>query len=294
MADEPCPDCGGSGWIPVDDLHVKACRCKKRQRMLAHLTAVNPAGGDEIALAPTILTSPLFTVVEGKLIDDATSKNIFIESSWNALLPHLKLALANKGLSFYTRVVTDEMIKRVFVGSTHYQNKSREDRDRAGYYNCLDDLMGEVCDLVILRFGVMQYKNRSAAGAIHEALVIRQVLRKPTWLVSTPSLLFENCHSYSPELGDYIGRRFKRISLDSSVYPDDVDMNMLEDSAGMSIVEDADPQEPPHEELSLVKEPIPGAPLEEDMDDILGVGGSKKTKPKKYGKTKSSGGGPLG
>jgi hypothetical protein len=291
VADEPCPICGGSGWIPVDDLHVKECRCKKKGRMRAHLSTVNPAGGDEIALAPTILTSPLFTVADGQLTDDLTSKNILIESSWNALLPHLKLALVNKGLSFYTRIVTDEMIKRVFVGSTHYQNKSREDRDRVGYFNCLDDLMGEVCDLVIVRFGVMQYKNRSAAGAVHEALVIRQVLRKPTWLVSTPSLTFEDCHAYSPELGTYVERRFKRISLDSSAYPDDVDMNMLEDSPGMSIVED---EEPPHEELALVKEPIPGAPSEEDdMSDILGGGSKYKTK-KKYGKTKSSGGGPLG
>lgn len=254
--------------------------------MRAHL-------GDEIALAPTILTSPLFSVVDGKIVEDLTSKNILIESTWTALLPHLKLTLVNKGLGFYTRIVTDEMIKRVFVGSTHYSNKSREDRDRAGYFNCLDDLMGEVCDLVIVRFGVMQYKNRSAAGAAHEALVIRQVLRKPTWLVSTPSLTFENCHAYSPELGEYIGRRFKRISLDLSGYPDDVDMNMLEDSEGMSIV-DTDPQEPPHEEHALVKEPIPGAPPEEDdvgmSDSILGIGGSSKPK-FKTGKSKFRSGG---
>ena len=269
-----CTICGGTGWILIDELRVRECRCKAMERIRAHI-------GDEVALSPTITTSPLFTVENGQVTTDLTDRNLYIESSWNALLPHLKLALMNKGVGFYCRTIDDEMIKRVFVGSTHYKNKTQEDRDRQGYYNCLADLVGEVCDLVILRFGIMKYTNRAGAGAVHEALSIRQVLRKPTWLVSTPDRPFEDCFAYSPDLGTYIERRFKRIQIDSSKFPDDVDVEMLRDTQGMGIVED---EEPPHEELALVRNPIPDGPPEEDesegMSSSILDGGGSKSKPK--------------
>lgn len=280
MADA-CSICGGSGWIPVDDLRVKECRCKGLKRLRAHL-------GEEIALSPVITTSPLFKVEAGQVVEELSSTNVYIESTWAGLLPHLKLVLMNKGTDFYFRVITDELVKRVFVGAEHYQNKTREERETSTSYNSLNDLMGEVCDLVILRLGIVKYRNRALPGAIHEALSVREHLRLPTWVVSTPDFPFEESPSYSPELAAYLERRFKRIRLvtESTWEPED------DTSKGMSVVEQED-LEPPEEELSLVKEPVPV--VVEDIDSSLFDEAPKRSKSKFKRRNGSGGGsGPLG
>jgi hypothetical protein len=217
---------------------------------------------------------------KGVVVEDLSLKNLFIETSWAAILPHLKFVLASKGLSFYFRATTDEFIKRVFVGAEAYKSKSLKDRDTETYFNSLDDLLGEMYDLVILRFGALGHTNRAAAGATHEALMIRETLRKPTWLISTPDRPFESSFAYSTELDLYIDKHFTRMSLDSTNHPDEV----VGDAPGMSIVEDE--VEPPAEENILVPDDVHTASGSNE-DFSAAFGGDSKKKP---GKKKPSSG----
>lgn len=226
---EPCPLCNGSGWIrsetPSDlgSYYDKRCRCKKREAIIRHL-------GPEIAGAKVIPETPLLVVKDGKLETDLTTKNLYIESSWETLLPHLRKTLGMKGVEFYFRVVNDEMVKSVYL-----KERTAKMRLTAGsdgeVFNSMDDLMGESVDLVIVRFGFLAWKKSEApAGIMLEALNIRKFCRRPTWIVSDPNSdhSFERSLSYSSTLQAYFDQDFKKVSFESSSLGDDVTEDMDE------------------------------------------------------------------
>jgi hypothetical protein len=195
--------------VEGDDARVQQCLCAYAKTLKTYL-------GPEIAAAPTITRSPLYTLGpkgESPAID-RTGENLFIKSYWTDLLPHLKWALACKGPMFRFRVVTDEKLRTVWVGNESYKQRAKSERDDLMTFNGLGDIIGPDYDLVILRLGFLGYKNAAMPGVLKEALMIRESALKPTWVVEVPSSLFGPGHlSYSEDVGGYIERLFEVVNL---------------------------------------------------------------------------------
>jgi hypothetical protein len=236
---------------------------------------------------------------DGKVETDLTKVNLFITTSWNAAAPHFKITLANKGLFFYTKVTTDEEVKRVFVGATSFKSLTLEQREIVEVNNSLDELAGSHYDLVILQFGVISHPNKAAANCHLELLRMREALHKPTWLWIPPDMSFEALHVYSSELDLYIDKHFRKISFDATAFPADPPRRRITAEEQSAI---ADSDEPPQEENALVPEETydegQRTPEEatDDSMDLPGMGAEIRKKGKQYPKKKrfgNSGGGIL-
>ncbi len=209
MADEkekPCPfGCNGTGVVLIDDLNVRECLCAYARRLKVHL-------GPEIANAPNLEgESPLFWPPDEV---DLTEKNIVIQGYWTDILPHLRWAIGCKGPLFRFKIITDEKMKTVFVGAESYQHRARSERDNIETNNSLNDIVGPEWDLLIIRLGFLGYKNQAMPGALKEALMLREVALKPTWIIEAPQAPYAPGHNaFSEETFDYIQRRFEMIPI---------------------------------------------------------------------------------
>lgn len=210
MPDDLCPKCGmvpiagceGRGHIPVgeDGLEMRLCRNLFAKALRQHL-------GPEIANVQHVAISPLLQ--RGKI--DRTGDNLFIRGcTWEGLLPHLKLVLANKGLFFSFRVVTDQQIKTIYVGDEHRKVRSADQP----YYNSVGDFLGEGFDLVIVRLGYLGHRNRAAPGALKESLLVRDALNLPTWVVEDPDYPWR--HSCNEDVEQYLEERYEELTLDDT------------------------------------------------------------------------------
>lgn len=204
-----CKICAGQGLIAVDDLNTRLCPCAYALAMVNHL-------GPEVAQAPNLTSSPLYVFAKttgSPPEQDRTQENVFIRTGWLEFLPHLKFALFVKGLDFRFKIITDEKIRTVFVGNESYVARPRAEREDHETYNSLSDLVSDP-HLLVLRLGFLGHKNIAASGALKEALMLREISRKPTWLIEDPENTFgPGCFSYSDEVWSYITARFK-VNLD--------------------------------------------------------------------------------
>lgn len=193
----------------VDEFTHQMCLCLYNRKMSLHL-------GPEIVRAVTEKDSSLYhkTTVKGEeVLIDRTKENLFLKTYWSDLTGHLKWTLYCKGLFFSFQVTTDERIRNVYVGNEQYTHRTRSSRDETEANNSLHDLLGDV-DLLVLRLGFLGYRNQAMAGALLEALRIREVSLKPTWIIEEPNSIFAPGHySYSPELWDYITSRYTIVNM---------------------------------------------------------------------------------
>jgi hypothetical protein len=200
-----CTICKGAGFrpLPDDDSTVRQCICAYARALKIHM-------GAEIAGADTIKASPLY--LPRKV--DRTNEDLFLTGTWPVVLSHLKWALAFKGPQFSFRVVTDERLKTVWVGSEDYRARSKKTRDEQETFNSLSDLVVGGVDLLILRLGFLGYKNRAMPGILKETLMMRASRLLPTWIIEDPDALFMGDHpAFSDEVSDYISRNFERLGL---------------------------------------------------------------------------------
>lgn len=290
-----CPNCDGVGFLYNEETFTRTpCRCKIAEYMTKHL-------GTEIAKAETIYESPLYELAEksGDLPPlDRTKENLHIKGlSWAALLPHLKLCLWPKGIFFNFRIVTDEKIKTVFVGAEAYNQRSRSKRDDMVTMNSLNDLLGKEYDFVIIRLGFLGHSNRAAAGSVKEALMIRDVEQRPTWVVEEPCSPFGPDHfTYSDDLAEYIDRNYKTVEFkgDGRV---DVPRGFKGADDIVGGVEDVDLSiKTPATRPAKVHPPLPDSviPADETVEiEMPGDGQPRKWKPNKPKWKKRGGGGPA-
>lgn len=282
----PCPLCNGAEVVYIDngDTDVEACRCLKARLLKQHL-------GPEIASAPTILGSPLLVVKNDEVVVDRTKENLFIKAAWPDLLPHLKWAFYCKGTRFTFRVITDEKIKTVFVGSESYTSRAKGKRDDMLTMNSLADLVGSDYALVIIRLGYLGHKNIAASGALKEALMLREVACLPTWIIEKPTQPFYECHAYSDDTAAYIEQHFETVTLGQSTAPRraPVRSEPIED---VSFTEDPSEMEPVVAERAPTPAPVRVARAPEPTEDIELPGSNAK---KQWGKKKRSNGdeGPV-
>lgn len=266
-----CSICNDTGVTYVSDIDVAPCRCLKARLIKQHL-------GPEIALAKTILTSPLLTVQDDQIQIDRTDENLFLHAPWHDLLPHLKWALYCKGLQYRFRIVTDEKIRTVFVGAESYMARPKSQRDDVATMNSLADLVGAEFNLLIIRLGFLGHKNVAAPGALKEALMIRESACVPTWLVDSPSNPFApGCFTYSDDVAAYIRQHFAVVTFEATASAPE-DFEPIEDVS----INSADPS-------TMVVRPRPSSPSTDDLDPLLTENSFKK---RTYGK-KPRGGDPL-
>jgi len=196
-----CKRCGGTGSIPIDHMTVQECLC-------SYAMYLKQTMDKEILAAPAIRVTPFYDPPEV----DFTKKSHMIKVWWDDLLPHLRRILIKKGRKFRLKIVTDEHLKRVWLGTESYKAKQASQSEDTPYEN-LADLIGERYDLVIIRLGFLGYKNVAMPGILLEALKIREVACKPTWLIEEPNSPWGECHrSYSIEVAEHIQRRYPSLT----------------------------------------------------------------------------------
>ena len=239
--DKPlCPLCNGAEVIYIDngDSDVEPCRCLRARILKQYM-------GPEIASAPTILRSPLFVVDNDDVTLDRTRENLFIKTSWQTILPHLKWALYCKGIRFQFRVITDEKIRTVFVGNESYMARAKGKRDDVVTINSLSDLVGSDYKLVIIRLGYLGHKNIAAPGALKEALMLREVACLPTWIIEETDRPFPECHTYSNDVAMYIEQKYETVTLDAAPHQARVEYEPSEPVEDISATEDPSEMAPP-------------------------------------------------
>jgi hypothetical protein len=282
-----CPTCDGVGFLYDEATYTREpCNCKIAEYMVKHL-------GGEIAKAETIFSSPLYELADKsgdppKL--DRTTENLHIKCAWVDLLSHLKLCLWPKGMFFNFRVVTDEKIKTVFVGAESYSQRAKSKRDDMVTYNTLGDLVGTEYPFVVIRLGHLGHKNVAAAGAVKEALMLRDVAQKPTWIIEEPNSPFgPGNFTWSEDLQDYIDRNYKTVTLGDRgdrVFEPRGYMGAEEVVGG---VEDVSPSAPAVRPSRA--RPAPPRSVITVDEDLAALEGN--TRPKWRGKSPKKGGGPI-
>lgn len=276
----PHKDCI-NGHLVIDDYTSAECPNMKMRRQAeyirGHLTA------DLLAVKP-VKESPLY-VPKGT---DYTGKNLLIQGiPWSAFRGHLKYIVMWKvltGQTFTYKVVDDQRLKEVWLGSEAYKSRPASLREQRETNNAIDDLVAESYDLVIIRLGLLGHKNSAAANVLREALMLRtERYNKPTWLFLSSDSQIHWQHSRDATVESYVEARFASIELESAskdeLYgdtgiivdgtdeapePEEKERVPKEDRGGAS--EDRPVEEPPVEE-----EPEP-APVTPSGDDPFNMG----------------------
>lgn len=211
------PGCDGQGYILVNrdvdegfnSEHVQQCPNLYARQLKDHL-------GKELAKVQHVTSSPLLELGEPGV--DLTGSNTLITNCpWRNLLPHIKWVLGRKGLLFAFCITTDERLKNVWVGNEQYKSLPTQTRESIPTFNSLTDLLGANQDLVIIKLGYIGQLNRAAPGLLKEALMIRESLHKPTWLVLDPDCPWT--HSYNPDVAEYVKSNYKAIRIEPTADP---------------------------------------------------------------------------
>jgi len=215
----PCPLCNGRSWIVVSDLDEKPCRCLQRRMVRDHLAS---GAIPRIADAP-LVRSPLFIPgVEG---GDRTGDNMFIKASEHTLLSHLRWALGckfNTKPSHTYRISSDARLLGIWLSKEAYTQKQKSTRDETEAYNNLADFVAPP-DLFILLLGNLGQRNKAMPGVIQEALSIRILEGKPTWVFEdiNEEVRFGTGHlSYSYDLAMFLDKHFSVIDFSAENKPE--------------------------------------------------------------------------
>lgn len=202
----PCDGCNRAGLVILgttpDNKMDRATPCPHTKLM-----RVKEFLGPAMSRVKHVADTPL-----EKLMD----RNLLIRlNSWEGILPHLKWCLTRRGLRFRYKVITDERVLQVYVGSESFRLKSVEARETEGYCNSLADLM-EDSQLLIVRIGHIFHKNKAAEGSFMEGLSGRRAKNLPTWIVDeNPRRRLEQCAVWGPGLQDYMTTyNFQEVTLD--------------------------------------------------------------------------------
>jgi len=259
----PIEGCDGRGHIPVGDsgLEMRLCRNLFAKALRQHL-------GPEISNVQHVKVSPLLERgPDGSFKVDRTGENLLIQGAWPVLLPHIKLALASKGLSFGFRIVTDQQIKTVYVGDEH-RNVRAADKEA---YNSVADLLGADYDLAIIKLGYLGHKNKAAPGALKEALLVRKDLNLATWIVEDPQLPWT--HSRNIDVEQFIDEHYEAVVIDGTVTrrdtePDDMGTDPDPDEGVILAPKRAPTPRPPRPPVS--------APMDVEDLELPGEAAKKK------------------
>lgn len=218
MPEPVCPLCKGLSWTETrigDEIVPFRCACFKRRLALSFL-------GPELAKAPFLrsaLYCPEIDAETNEVVGDRTLDDLFIKGTWGEVAQHLRWAVGAKHFDrpeFTFKMVTDEMLLRVYLGHYAYTHRSRNVRDTIETYNTLGDLIGD-CGLLIVRLGNLAHPNKAAGNVLLEALRIRASASKATWLIEGSTFFGEGHGFYNYEVATFIEENFETINVGGDV-----------------------------------------------------------------------------
>ena len=210
-------------------------------------------------------TTPLYQ--RGRF--DLTTKNLLLtQTNWRVFLSHFKWVLGSKPPSFFVRIVTDMTLKQVYMGEASFRARSPEQREDGGVpvFNSLEDLL-VIPDLIVLRVGNVVYFNRAMASIMMEALLLRDGVGKPTWIVEPEGQHFRpwaktdqgsalGMPCCNDAVYSFVGERFYALQLGGAPTVEE-----YEDGVSLSGAEEPDESEESDEPVS------PGAPPAEPLEE---------------------------
>lgn len=183
LIDPQCPNCGGTGHI-FTNLTARRCEvCLARNLISNKLGWLNKARN--------IKSSPL----AGK-----THSNVFILASDDEANAHLKYTFTQLGADERWVYITDSDVLQAWLGKPN-PAKAENLQDLVEY------------PFMVVRLGVLGYKNVALSGVLHELVQLRLLSSLPTWLISHRELRAETCLEYSPELEILISQNFTRVAM---------------------------------------------------------------------------------
>jgi hypothetical protein len=275
----PIPGCDGRGYTFVGEDTVRPCLNILAKELKEHLLICGGERGSVLANTRHVKESPLFLAGppgEPPQVD-RTNEDLYITASTEKeALSHLKLALGSKGRNFSFSIITDEKIRTVFVGDTHAKVRGSSLSSDPKVFNSLEDLVTDPA-LLILMVGHLKYKNKAAAGALLEALVLREHAGKMTWIVHVSTKTWD--HSYSEEVRKFLEANYGMIDLNSSEtgpalpeVPASVDDDM---TIEMHEPGESKPQQHQRHEWDDVEQGVNG-PSKAESEDLMPLPGDAK------------------
>ncbi len=240
VASNNCPLCRGAQWIyeyqEDEEIVARRCLCLERQTLLSYL-------GPEIFYAKHLqsdLYKPRKNDETNELEGDRTEDNLFLKGSWETVCRHLRWVLASKHRfvpSFNFKILPDQRLLGVWLSKEAYNQRAADVRNDIETFNTLEDLI-EGPQLLILRLGFLSTPNRAMPGVLKQALMIREVALKATWIIEGTELFYGDGHrSYDPDVGKYIDDHFDIVTIEdedgSSAEVDILRIDDGEDTIGM-------------------------------------------------------------
>ena len=211
-----CPKCRGRGVVSVPDAELppyvldatRTCSCVLERDLLHHIERTWSG------------LSEIVPITESKL-SSLARKNAWITASVNTLKSHLAKIARDAGVGFHSKVITDLDLMTAWLYSANeiydadVSVKRKQNVEEAPYTRITD--ITEGWDLLVIRLGVKAARNQAAPEVLMEALLHREQLGKPTWIVDSDSIPLGPGHiDYHTQIMDFIAG-WDRIHLDSKI-----------------------------------------------------------------------------
>ncbi len=187
-----CPDCKGRGVlvIPKEELPPHAlpgttrfCGCVHRRDLMDNLKR----GWKPISKVPSAPNSPLL----GK-----QRSNVWLRSPLPDLKQHIRAAACKMAPRWRFKVITDTDLMTTWLYSANevYDADVNQARTRAENNSSRITDLVEPWELLIIRLGVKAARNNATAEVFLEALLHRQQIDRPTWVVDSSSWPLRDGH----------------------------------------------------------------------------------------------------
>lgn len=198
-----CEKCGGTGYLPMseDDEEYSVLKDMYGTDMIAGMARERCDCLLEVQFQQWVggAIYNAETREESELLEHLDD-DLFIRASHQQFLAHWKHTLRHQDFTFFWRLVTDSKMRDIFVGNDEK-------------FHALSSLVHNP-ELLVIRMGVLSYKNVAMPGLILEALKIRQFEDKPTWVVNDPDNPFKAGHlAWSGELEYFLEQNFDTVVL---------------------------------------------------------------------------------
>ena len=212
-----CPQCLGRGVVelPPEEWHplaitpqTRICHCVYVRDVVANMER-GCKGLSKLVSLP----SPLV----GK-----EQENLRITSPYKMFKQHLRYVVSKKEPRWYFAVVSDLDLMTAWLHHVSTDDlydadvgENREGPRPTDKFSALVDI-AEPPELLILRVGVKNARNKAMPEVLLEALHHREHLGKPTWVVDAPNERLDNDHiSWSPAVGEFLAD-WEWVELDAS------------------------------------------------------------------------------
>lgn len=182
-ADPNCPKCKGEGHTYIDGMTAKICVCLVRHLFATKLGFLYRAKR-----------------LRASALAKRTTENLLILANDAEINPHLRYTFIRMGLDMRWLYTNDSALLQAWLSQANDAEATN-----------LHDLAS--WPFLVLRLGIVGYKNVALSGAVTEFLMLRQLRGLPTWVVTHRELKAETCLEYSHELEMFLGQNYTKYVM---------------------------------------------------------------------------------